>query len=178
MTTNTPIPNSAIDQDSPGTQELFTLLRDNPISMAEADSTVPLNLLPTVYLGSISTASGTSQTLSGLVLTPFRTLIFVPSVVLSTGGTPQAITLLVAGCTIFAQTQTNPTLRGWGTVDLAGGIGSSTIAPGLGAAPASAQGQGYAIRTSLTAASTSISAGCTGTSTSFNGGDVRVYGVK
>lgn len=42
MTTYVPIPNGDIDQDSPGTQPLFTALRDNPTAIAEGDTLAPV----------------------------------------------------------------------------------------------------------------------------------------
>lgn len=41
MTTYTSIPNGDIDQDSPATQPLFQLLRDNPIAITEGASGAP-----------------------------------------------------------------------------------------------------------------------------------------
>ena len=41
MTTYVAIANSEIDQDSPGTQPLFTALRDNPLSIAEGGTDAP-----------------------------------------------------------------------------------------------------------------------------------------
>lgn len=41
MTTYTAIPNSDVDQDSPVTQTLVTLLRDNPIAITEGASGAP-----------------------------------------------------------------------------------------------------------------------------------------
>lgn len=41
MTTYTGITNAQVDVDSPVTQTLMTLLRDNPISVFEGDSTAP-----------------------------------------------------------------------------------------------------------------------------------------
>lgn len=41
MTTYVAIANSEIDQDSPGTQPLFTALRDNPLSIAEGGTNAP-----------------------------------------------------------------------------------------------------------------------------------------
>lgn len=41
MTTYVPIPNGDTDQDSPITQPLIVALRDNPIAIAEDDSTAP-----------------------------------------------------------------------------------------------------------------------------------------
>lgn len=41
MTTYTAIPNSDVDQDSPVTQTLVTLLRDNPLAIAEGSTDAP-----------------------------------------------------------------------------------------------------------------------------------------
>lgn len=41
MTTYTAIPNSQVDQDSPVTQPLMTLLRDNPIAISEGAADAP-----------------------------------------------------------------------------------------------------------------------------------------
>lgn len=41
MTTYTAIPNTQIEPEAPVTSELMTLLRDNPLSIAEDDSTAP-----------------------------------------------------------------------------------------------------------------------------------------
>jgi hypothetical protein len=43
MTTYVPVPDGDIDQDSPGTQPLFTALRDNPIAIAEGATIAPYN---------------------------------------------------------------------------------------------------------------------------------------
>lgn len=43
MTTYVSIPNGDIDQDSPITQPLMTALRDNPLAIAEGDTTAPVN---------------------------------------------------------------------------------------------------------------------------------------
>lgn len=43
MTTYVAIPNGDIDQDSPGTQPLFTALRDNPIAITEGAAGAPRN---------------------------------------------------------------------------------------------------------------------------------------
>lgn len=82
MTTYTAIPNGDIDQDSPGTQPLFTLLRDNPIAitegapgapriigeaMATADELTPFTVAASdaesILLGSVNT-TGTLSTSS------------------------------------------------------------------------------------------------------------------
>ena len=68
MTSYVAVTSGEIDADSPITADLMSKLRDNPIAIAEGASTVPSNLFPTVLLGTLTTSSGTTQTLSGLDL--------------------------------------------------------------------------------------------------------------
>lgn len=128
------------------------------------------------YLGAIATTSGSTQTLSGLNLTPYRQIMFVVNGVNSTNAIAVTHTLSVAGCAAFASPSvTNATMRGDGRIDLATGVGSANIASGHAAAPSGAAANPYALRSSLTTASTSISIS---TSQTFNGGNVLLYGVK
>ena len=93
MTTYTSIPNGDVDQDSPVTQPLLTALRDNTISIAENDSSVPTALRPYVELGSIATTSGTSWTFSSLDLTPFNFIMLWLDGFAVTVGTGESIHL-------------------------------------------------------------------------------------
>ena len=177
MTSYTAIANGDIDQDSPVTQPLVTALRDNPIAIGEADSSVPAGLLPTVLLGTLATTSGTTVTLSGLTLTPYKALMIAVngvSTIVSTSGTR---TFTIAGCAVFSVTATTfGALRGLCLIDLSSGAGTSSIADITGAAPSSSTTPNNAVlRTSLTTASTSISVTADLT---FDAGSVLVYGVK
>lgn len=168
MTTYTTIPNTDIDQDSPVTQPLMTALRDNPLAIAEADSSVAANLRPTVLLGTMTTTSGTSQTLSSLVLTPYKFLILVWDGVSHNTGTPD---YRITGTTRVVVASA-PTGGHYGTqiIDLSDGTASSVV--GLENSTCQARNQSTNITTASTSITISLSAG------NFIGGEVRVYGMK
>jgi hypothetical protein len=166
MPSFTTIPNASLLVDKPWTSALALAVRDNTIAIAEADPTVPLALLPTVYLGAINTASGTSATLAGLDLTPFKALRLVwNNVVVATTTTPGGISC--AGYVDSFGTFSSNQITGIATYDLATGVfhGGLTTEGVL-------VGQ-FAIST----ATTSINAATTGGGL-FAGGDIRVYGLK
>jgi hypothetical protein len=176
MTSYTAIANGDIDQDSPVTQPLVTALRDNPIAIGEADSSVPAGLLPTVLLGTLTTTSGTTVTLSGLTLTPYKSLLIAVNGVSTVASVSGTRTFTIAGCTVF--TVSAPALVALGglcIIDLASSVGTSSIAESSGAAPSAATATSLVLRTSLTTASTSISVTADLT---FDAGSVLVYGVK
>jgi hypothetical protein len=155
MTSYTAIPNGDIDQDSPITQPLMTALRDNPIAIAEGDASVPANLFPTVLLGTLTTTSGSSHTLSGLDLTGYKFLFLsVNSVSPSTdtymrwaANNSHRITTTSGGGGVF--------WAGTIMVDLATSTFSASIGAGSTVASATANA-GYAGPCALTNASTSV----------------------
>lgn len=107
-------------------------------------------------LGTITTNSGTTQTLSGLTLTGYKFLRVVfrgVSAAFATSGS-----FLIAGVTVISGAGTSQPTRGIWTIDLSDG----TINAGSTAAS-----------TGITTASTSISVSAGNT---FNGGTVLVYG--
>ena len=59
MTTYTTITNAEIDQDSPITQPLMTAMRDNPLAIAEGDSTAP-----GVMIEALKVSAGTTVRIS------------------------------------------------------------------------------------------------------------------
>ena len=162
MTSYVAIPNGDIDQDSPITQPLMTALRDNPIAIAEGDASVPAGLFPTVLLGTIATTSGSTVTLSGLTLTPYKYLIFEFRGVNTSGSGTRGIagqdfSSLGAGATnglVFVMLASG---RGWGA--LGGSIASDIYIRSVG----------------YSTATTSVSIT---TSAIFSAGSVDVYGVK
>lgn len=163
------IPNTDIDQDSPVTQPLLTALRDNPLAIAEADASTPLDLLPSVLLGTLTTTSGTAQSLTSLVLTPFKTLrafFSGVSVAGSVGGNLQ-----FAGQNIITYTDVSETVFGMVEIDLFNGDGFSVVS-----LTASATGEARGINTAITTASTSVSVSVT--AGTFDAGSVRIYGCK
>lgn len=69
MTTYTAIPNGDIDQDSPITQPLMTLYRDNPIAISEGATGAPRNQgisLDNVFAGYLTSTGTTPAALTGL----------------------------------------------------------------------------------------------------------------
>lgn len=76
MTTYTAIPNSDIDRDSPITEPLMTLLRDNPIAITEGATGAPRILSPALDLtyaaGSTSLSVGGSATILTMNTTSIR----------------------------------------------------------------------------------------------------------
>lgn len=61
MTTYTAIPNSDVDQDSPVTQTLVTLLRDNPLAIAEGSTDAPRVQPRALQTGLLGKTSATSE---------------------------------------------------------------------------------------------------------------------
>jgi len=66
MATYTAISNGQIDQDSPITQPLMAALRDNPIAMAEGDSSAPKFALQAQVDGTYATTSGGTAVFTNL----------------------------------------------------------------------------------------------------------------
>jgi len=165
MTTYTTIPDTDIDQDSPVTQPLMTALRDNPLAIAECDSTVAAGLRPTVLLGTLTTTSGTTHSLTSLDLQPYKFL----NLVFDGVDTNQAATSLQF-MSLGIISGVNGAAYGILTCAVADGIGFAAL--GLNGSAASVQ----IFDTSLTSASTSITI-----STPiglFTAGSIDVYGVK
>lgn len=181
MATYRAIAATETDPEAPITSSLAKAWADNVIALAECDPTAPLALLPTVLLGTINTTSGTTQTLSSLVLTPYRHLLVYFNGV-TTSSSTGTVTLSVASCPLITSA-TGVALngiRGRGVVDLNTGTGDALVASLTAAAPSAAVGQNSALRSSLSTASTSISVSITSTGTvaNFTAGSVLIYGVK
>jgi len=170
--TYTPILNAEVDAESPITDLLLTRLRDNPLAIGEAAAGVPLNLLPTVLLGTLTTTSGATHTLSGLVLTPYKFLRVVYNAVsLSSSGFVKLGGLQAArttGVTSFG-------VRGLLDLDLQTGIFVTWAEP-FGNGNSNVISEIRTATTAYTTASTSIefstSAG------NFDAGQIFIYGVK
>lgn len=167
MTTYRAIASTETDPEAPITSTLMKALQQNVLAISEGDSTVPGLLRNTALLGTIATTSGTTQTLSSLVLTPYRYLfISFDGLSIATNTSANfAIAGIVVGISSgFAAVVVN----GFGLFDLTGsgtafGVGSSSPTAFVGSH-------------SLTTASTSISA--TVSASTFDAGSVRIYGVK
>lgn len=175
MTAYIAITDTETDPEAPLTATLAKKWRDNPVAIAEGDASVPANLRPTVYLGQINTTSGTTQTLSGLTLTPYKRLEFVIA----------NVTTNVAGSTLGIINGTSPQYKignayvagaawsGFGVLDLATGI--STFSVKIASSTGSPDAYSSVVLTSYFTISTSVTFGCTN---NFTGGFIQVWGVK
>ena len=179
MTSYVSIPNGDIDQDSPITQPLMTALRDNPIAIAEGDASVPESLRNTQLLGTLTTTSGTTQTLSGLNLTQFRSLFFSLNSVSATGFYTLQIT---SPSVAVAPLQSGGTsLWGYIQLDLNNGVFLSNLVESPSAFSEVITSQSIATTfvgiSGYTTATTSIGFS-TGGDQTFDSGSILVYGVK
>lgn len=163
------IANSEIDPDSPITADLLTKFRDNPLAVFTGDTSVPSQYRLGITLGTIATTSGSSVTLSGLTLTPYRQLMYV-FVGVSTAnagisvqlngylvGTPSSVTAAAVG-------------YGGGIIDLANGAFFGSL---ISATNTTSVGAG---NSGLSNASTSITFTVSGST--FDAGSIVIYGIK
>lgn len=144
-------------------------LRDNLQAYAERDSSLPVSYQPIYLLGTITTTSGATVSLSSLDLTGYKFLRCVLNGV-SLNGAGQ-ITLNSAPVNQSASAGENT--HGIVEIDLATGV--FWAATGKGAAGAGSSGGGAS---GVTNASTSITFGVMGTATAYDLGSIRVYGIK
>lgn len=164
MTSYIVITDPETDPDAPLTSELAKKWRDNPIAIGEGDSTVPSGLLPTVSLGSVTTTSGASQTLSGLTLTPYKGVIAVFSNVSASSSGD----FTLGGATVFSGAALGGFYFGSATFwfspnTFEANIGQNSTAGRVGTH-------------SVTASSTSLTVATT--AGVFDSGSVRFYGFK
>lgn len=129
-------------------------------------------------LGTLTTTSGTTQTLSGLTLTSLRAIYF--SIVGVGDGVTSTNTLSIGGVAVAA-TATNAANRIYASMfyDLATGSGYAISDAPVGAASGNstpATARVFWGQTGITTSSTSISATISGAS--FVAGAIYVYGVK
>jgi hypothetical protein len=124
------------------------------INLPATSGTVSLGM---VALGTITTTSGTSQSLSGLTLTGYKQLLLVCN-----GVQRSASGNITVGSATFSSATNLMTGHLW--IDLTSGVGSFTNAAGTTGAT------GYT--TSTTTITFTTSAGA------FNAGSVLVYGVS
>jgi hypothetical protein len=169
MTTYVVIPDGDIDLDSPVNQPLMTALRDNPIAIAESDTSVPTSLRARVLLGTLNTTSGAVQTLSGLDLSSFARLSVIFTGISYTG----IGTSFYVGASIIKINTGNTTDLHYGIAEIDLGTGTATI---LGGVTGSAAGT-FSGNSTIVSATTSISVTLVGGGT-FDLGAVKFYGVK
>lgn len=173
MTSYVSIPNGDIDQDSPITQPLMTALRDNPIAIAEADSTVPESLRSTELLGTLTTTSGSTQTLSGLVLTRYRSLWISINGVSATNNyafrfAGNSITAATVSAFIFVD--------GYIQLNLENGVFISNLDSTPAYRVITSTTDVFVGKSIYTNASTSISFSVS--AGTFDAGSIKIYGVK
>jgi hypothetical protein len=178
MTSYVTINNSEIDPDSPITADLMTKLRDNPIAVFTDDASVPADLkLGLKLLGTLTTTSGSSQTLSGLTLTPYKFILVRTYAVSLTSATSITIQGGTGSQVICSEdlANTGSGLYGDINIELATSL-AILVSTQASAAPNFAVTTTRTTLTSVTSAVTSItfrpSAG------TFDAGTIRVYGVK
>jgi len=178
MTSYIAITDAETDPEAPLTSELAKKWRDNPIAIAEGDATVPESLRNTQLLGTLTTTSGSTQTLSGLVLTPFRSLwISVQGV----SGTSTSILRFASPVlNLTASFGAGGSRNGYIQMDLtSGGAFLSNLSVGgtsseIITTPVSVDV--YVGRTGYTTATTSI--GFSLSAGTFDAGTIAFYGVK
>jgi hypothetical protein len=126
-----------------------------------------ISALSTVLLGTLTTTSGSVQTLSGLVLTDYKFLHFTLNAVSTSGSTG---TIGLGPITdLFGPAAGGSSVSGMACVDLGNGVAtaptklSADSRVGTGAS-------GYS--TATTSVSVNVSAG------TFDAGSIRIYGVK
>ena len=138
-----------------------------PLRAAQAIAALTPTYADTVLLGTLTTTSGSSQTLSGLVLTDYKFLHFTLNGV-STSGAGGTIGLGPI-TDLFGTATGAVAVSGMGWVDLGNGVATavtklSTVSTvGAGAS-------GYS--TATTSVSVNVSSG------TFDAGTIRIYGVK
>jgi hypothetical protein len=156
---------TAFDPETGLFSEDMKALVTNPIAIGEADSTVPLNLLPTVLLAWVGTPSGSSVTVTSLNLTPYKTLkVFLNGVSATRAGS--GFNLLIGGQNCAQEALSSATFTGVIDIDLFNGV----FAPSI-------YGAQFGVSASLTTAATSLTLAVNSTA-AFTGGSFRVYGCK
>jgi len=174
MTAYTTISNALVAVGAKPFATTIQALRDNPIAIAEADSTVALNLLPTVLIGSGTTTSGTTSTISSLVLTPYRFLLAVYSCGLNFPSTVGGPNFSIGSANLFTFPAGGAfTASGMVFVELqsgrTGNVGGAGTSPVW--VPSATSG--------ISAASTSVSLSVNnGGGPAFTSGAWRLYGLK
>jgi hypothetical protein len=124
--------------------------------------------LSTVLLGTLTTTSGSAQTLSGLVLTDYKFLHFTLNGVSTTTTTSETIGIGPLSNLFGTVTTSAHVASGMAWIDLTNGIATSATRT-AGAVNVGTGSSGYSTAT------TSVSVTTSGT---FDAGTVLVYGVK
>lgn len=174
------ITDAETDPSAPITSELAKKWRDNTVSIAEKDTSVPTGLrLGHWLLGTINTTSGTSQTLSGLTLTNYTALVLeFRDVNVNSALNNFSLRLNSTTGPQISPNWSGVTTDGWfgvTTIMLGAGVYSSAIAV-AGTPPIGAAGAVWAGDCDVTNASTSVTIALS--NNSFTSGSILVYGVR
>lgn len=143
---------------------------DNTTLMTPLRAAQAISALSTTFLGTISTSSGTSQTLSGLTLTPYKFVLAVLNGLSTTSTSTHYITSAIAGREIGV-TAAAQGLVGSVLIELASGVYTSTTFQ------TNTAGYPYAGGSGVSTASTSITF-VVGGASPYDAGFIRVYGVR
>jgi len=138
-----------------------------PLRAAQAIAVLSPAYVDTVLLGTLTTTSGSSQTLSGLVLTDYKFLHFTLNGV-STSSTSGTVGLGPVS-DLFGPATGGATVSGMGWVDLGNGIATAATRVST-VSTVGAGASGYS--TATTSVSVNVSSG------TFDAGSIRIYGVK
>ena len=173
MTTYTTISNALVAVGAKPFATTIQALRDNTLAIAEADASVAASLLPTVLLGTLTTTSGSSVTLSSLVLTPYK---FLKVVFRGVGTGDAASNLRIAGDECSAPLgNAGQKFYGIADIDLSDGTWSASIGVNVSTG-GSGSGTCYGGNSGYTTATTSVVFSIdVGT---FDEGSILVYGCK
>lgn len=144
-------------------------LRDNLQSYAERDPSLPVSYQPIYLLGTITTTSGATVSLSSLDLTGYKFLRCMFNGV-SLNGSGQ---ITLNGAQINQSASAGENTFGILEIDLLTGV--FWAATGRGTANTGFSGGGAS---GITTASTSITFGLSGTATAYDLGSIRIYGIK
>ena len=139
-----------------------------PLRAAQAISALAPTYVDTVLLGTLTTTSGSTQTLSGLTLTPYKFLMFTLRGVSTTTSTSATIGLGSVSNLFGTVTATAHVVDGMVWVDLSNGAATATTRT-AGSANIGTGLSGYSTATtSVSVTTTSV----------FDAGTVLIYGVK
>lgn len=139
-----------------------------PLRVAQAIAVLSPAYVDTVLLGTLTTTSGSTQTLSGLVLTDYKFLHFTLNSVSTTAGAGSTIGLGTVS-DLFGGATGAITVSGMGWVDLGSGVATAVTRLGT-VSTVGAGASGYS--TATTSVSVNVSSG------TFDAGSIRIYGVK
>lgn len=168
--------NGIIARTGAGTVTARTITAGSGISVTNGDGVAGNPTISATggitLLGTITTTSGASQTLSGLTLTDYKFLKLVYK-----GVSPNGVAnfyIDTTACFVIVSNNANNLIRGIIDLDLSDGTYAANLAVLVGSS--SAASVPYSGKTGITTASTSVTVGLS--AGAFDAGSIEVYGVK